>query len=159
MADTTGSAFVIFKVGDEEYGLPVSAVNSIIRFEEPTPVPRSPSAVLGVVNLRGRVIPVVDLLRRFKGCAFEPGPASRIVVAEGAVGAVGLAVDAASEVTRIDEETMTPVPDGVLAAETARAFKGVFERSGSLVIILDLDEAVPRSEYASAVTSETEPGE
>lgn len=149
---------MIFRVGEENYGLPVTAVNSIIRYEEPTPVPRAPQAVLGVVNLRGRVIPVVDLHKRFKGEAFQVSSASRIVVADGAVGAVGLAVDAANEVMSIEESELRPVPDGVLAPETQRAFKGVVERTGSLVIILDLDEAVPRAEYAAAV-SESETGE
>lgn len=158
MGDSAGCAFVIFRVCDEEYGLPVSAVNSIIRYEEPTPVPRAPRGVLGVVNLRGRVVPVVDLSMRFRGTPFKPASTARIVVAEGEVGAVGLAVDAANEVTSLDQEALRPVPEGVLSLETQRAFKGVVERNGSLVIILDLDEAVPRSEYASAV-NESEAGE
>lgn len=150
MADTTGTGYVLFRLGDEEYGLPVANVNSIIRYEESTPVPRSPEAVLGVINLRGRVIPVIDLMRRFRGVPFSPGPASRIVVAEGSAGPVGVAVDSASEVTVIDNELVRPVPDGTLGADTARAFAGVVDRDGSLVILLDLDEAVPRSEYAAA---------
>ncbi len=150
MADTTGPGYVIFRLGDEEYGLPVTTVNSIIRYEQATPVPRAPEAVLGVINLRGRVVPVVDLRRRFRGVAFEPGPTSRIVVADGAAGPVGIAVDAANEVTTIADDLFKPVPEGVLAPETARAFRSVVEREGSLVILLELDEAVPRSEYASS---------
>lgn len=153
MADAIGTGYVIFRVGQEEYALPVSSVNSIIRYEVATPVPRAPESVLGVINLRGRVVPVVDLLRRFKGTAFEPGPASRIVVAEGSAGLVGLSVDAANEVTAFADEMLAPVPEGVLSSETARAFKAVVERGGSLIILLDLDEAVPRSEYASAVAT------
>ncbi len=151
MSKPLANSYVVFHLADEEYGLPVAAVNSIIRFEEATPVPRAPHSVLGVINLRGRVIPVVDLHMRFKGIPFKPGTFSRIVVAEGAAGAVGVAVDSATEVTEFEPESVNPVPDGVLAPETARAFSGVVERDGKLVILLNLDEAVPRSEYASAV--------
>lgn len=144
------TSYVVFRLGAEEYGLPVTSVNSIIRYEEATPVPRSPSAVLGVINLRGRVVPVVDLSLRFTGAPFRPGPLSRIVIADGASGAVGVAVDAANEVTQFPADSLRPVPEGVLTSETARAFKGVVDREGSLVILLDLDEAVPRSEYSGA---------
>lgn len=154
----TPDSYVIFHLGDEEYGLPVACVNSIIRYEEATPVPRAPVGVLGVINLRGRVIPVVDLLFRFAGRPFDPGPTARIVVAEGASGLVGVAVDAASEVTTFDAELVRAVPEGVLVAETNRAFTGVVERDGQLVILVDLDQAVPRSEYASALESDDEGG-
>ncbi len=149
MTETADNGYVIFRLGDEEYGLPVSVVSSIIRYEDSTPVPRSPEAVMGVINLRGRVIPVIDLLRRFKGRPFVPGPTSRIVVAEGVAGPVGIAVDAASEVTWFESDRISPVPDGTLGADTARAFSGVVERDGALVILLDLDEVLPRSEYAA----------
>jgi purine-binding chemotaxis protein CheW len=138
----TNDTYVVFRVCDEEYALPVSQVNGIIRFETATVVPRTPQSVLGVINLRGRIIPVVDLRRRFRGEAFEPSPSARIVVAEGAAGPVGLAVDTAKEVSVFAADEIRPVPEGVLVAETARAFAGVVERAGSLVILLDLDEAV-----------------
>lgn len=159
MGSELGNGYVVFHLADEEYGIPVGQVNSIIRYEPATPVPRAPQGVLGVINLRGRVIPVIDLLLRFKGRPFEPGTFARILVAEGEAGPVGLAVDAATEVTEFDPEAVRPVPDGVLAAETARAFTGVVEREGSLVILLDLDEAVPRTEYASAAGGGGQEGE
>ncbi len=151
-----GTNYVVFRLGGEEYGLPVAQVNSIIRYEESTPVPRAPKAVLGVINLRGRVVPVVDLRRRFTGEPFAPAPGSRIVVAEGRSGPVGLAVDTASEVTGFADDEVRPVPDAVLTSETARAFLGVVEREGGLVILLDLDEAVPTSEYEGTAGSSTQ---
>lgn len=147
------NSYVVFRLGDEQYGLPVSKVSGIIRFEESTPVPRAPEGVTGVINLRGQVIPVVDLKYRFSGTPFSAGPSSRIVVAEGEVGAVGIAVDSANEVAVFDPESIKPVPEGVLSAETARAFLGVVERENSLTIILDLDEAMSRSQRAVAVTA------
>lgn len=151
------ASYVIFRLGDEEYGLPVEGVSGIIRYEPSTPVPRAPEAVLGVINLRGRVIPVVDLRLRFSGVPFEPGPYSRIVISEGAAGPVGIAVDSASEVASFPVEDLRPVPDGVLAQETARAFTGVVQRGDAeLIILLDLEQAVPRSQYAQAVEAQGE---
>lgn len=156
MTQFNETSFVIFRIGSEEYGLPVASVNSIIRYEAATPVPRAPESVLGVINLRGSVVPVVDLMRRFTGSPFTPGPLSRIVIAEGANGAVGLAVDAANEVSQFPQDLWKPVPEGVLSAETARAFTAVVERGESIVVLLDLDEAVPRAEYAGALSGHTE---
>lgn len=154
-----GNNYVVFHLSDEEYAIPVAQVNSIIRYETATPVPRAPSSVLGVINMRGRVVPVVDLLRRFKGVPFQPGTFARIIVAEGEAGAVGLAVDSATEVTVFDADNIRPVPDGVLSSETVRAFIGVVEREGKLVILLDLDEAIPRTEYAAAIPAGGQEGE
>lgn len=156
MESNIGTSHVVFRLADEEYALSVRQVSGIIAYQPATPVPRAPKAVLGVVNLRGRIIPVIDLLQRFRGTPFEPTPTSRIVVAEGAVGPVGIAVDSANEVMEIDPESVKPVPDGVLSPDTARAFLGVTEREGSLIILLELDEAVPRSEYAAALAGTDE---
>lgn len=156
----TTASYVIFRLGGEEYGLPVERVSGIIRFEPATPVPRAPRAVLGVINLRGRVIPVVDLRLRFSGVPFEETSTSRIVVSEGDAGPVGIVVDSASEVASFATESVRPVPDGVLAQDTARAFIGVVERSeGELVILLDLEQAIPRSQYAPAVEATGEGGD
>ncbi|TLM80583.1 MAG: chemotaxis protein CheW [Actinobacteria bacterium] len=149
--DGGSAGYVLFRVADEMFGLPIERVQSIIRYERGTPVPRAPEVVEGVINLRGRIVPVVDLVKRLGRGEFEPGPTARIVVAEGAAGLVGLAVDAASEVVRIDPASVQPAPAAALSAETADAFEGVTEYEGTLVILLDLDQAVPRAEYASAV--------
>lgn len=155
----SGSGYVVFKVGSEGFALPVASVSSIIRYEPTTPVPRAPQSVLGVVNIRGRVIPVVDVARRFNGVPFVPASTARIIIAEGAVGPVGLAVDAACEVVEVPQESIRPVPDGALSSETVRAFTGVVERDGELIVLIDLDEAVPRVHYADAVGLDIEGGD
>lgn len=145
-AETRSRSYVIFAVGSERYGLPVDVVSGIIRYTEPTPVPHAAPSVTGVINLRGRVIPVVDLASRFLGEPMVPQATSRIVVAECESGPVGLAVDSANEVTALAEEHVRPVPDGVLQQANARAFQGVVEREeGELVILLDLNHAVPNA--------------
>ncbi len=149
-----GRSFVLFRLGAEEYGLPIERVQSIIRYEEATPVPHTPEYVEGVLNLRGMVIPVVDLTRRLSGVTFEPGPQARIVVAEGESGPVGLAVNSASEVVVIDAEAVKPAPESALSPQAARALEGVAEHEGRLVILLDLDQAVPKAEYGPAHETE-----
>jgi chemotaxis signal transduction protein len=92
----------------------------------------------------------VNLKRKLFGTAFEPTATSRIVVAEAESGQVGLAVDAANEVATIDLDEVRPAPDTALSSETADAFTGVASHGGSLVILLDLDRALPTAEYVRA---------
>jgi purine-binding chemotaxis protein CheW len=139
--------YVLFRAGNEEYGLPISRVSSIIRFETVTPVPRAPRAVLGVIDLRGRVIPVVDLGLRLFGTAFEPLARSRIIVTESDQGAVGLAVDEASEVATFAPDDLMPAPVGAIAPDIADAFEAVVHLDERLVILLDLDRILPRAEF------------
>jgi purine-binding chemotaxis protein CheW len=134
--------YVLLRLGAEEYGLPIKRVQSIIRYEEPTPVPRAPSGVEGVVNLRGQVIPLIDLRRLLLGRSIEVTPSSRIVVVDSQTGTVGLAVDTVHEVASIDPASVRPAPVAVLAAETGEAFEGVAQYGDRLVILLDPDKAL-----------------
>jgi len=141
--------YVLFHLGAEEYGLPIKRVQSIIRYEEPTSVPRAPAGVDGVFNLRGQVIPLVDLGRLLLGVPLVPTPAARIIVTEGGVGAVGLAVDAVREVAAFAEDDILPAPAEVLGPETSDAFEGVVSHGERLVILLDPDKALPKPVSAS----------
>jgi purine-binding chemotaxis protein CheW len=151
--------YVLFRLGPEEYGLPIAKVSSIIRYEPTTPVPRSPDIVDGVINLRGRVIPVVNLARKLFDNEFHPTASSRIVVAEGESGVVGLAVDSASEVVTLAMADILPPPETALSAETAEAFEGVAHHGDRLIILLDLDKALPRGDYESLQPADAPEGE
>lgn len=142
--------YVLFRLGPEEYGLPIVKVSSIIRYEPATPVPRSPAVVDGVINLRGRVIPVVNLAKKLFDADFHPTASSRIIVAEGEAGQVGLAVDAANEVVSIALADILDTPESALSSETAEAFEGVTRHGDRLIILLDLDKALPRGDYEPA---------
>jgi purine-binding chemotaxis protein CheW len=146
--------YVLFRVGPEEYGLPIAKVSSVIRYEPATRVPRAPAMVDGVINLRGRVIPVVNLARKLFDTDFSPTTASRIVVAEVEAGHVGLVVDAASEVVTVAVSDILEPPETALSAETAEAFEGVVHHDGRLIILLDLDKALPRADYESSQTGD-----
>ncbi len=142
-----GRQYVLFRAGSEEYGLPISRVSSIIRFETITPVPRAPRGVLGVIDLRGRVIPIVDLGRKLFGTKFEALSRSRIIVTEGSDGPVGLAVDGASEVATFLPEDLMAAPTGAVAPDIADAFEAVVHLGTRLIILLDLDRILPKAEY------------
>lgn len=150
-------AYVMLVLGEEVFGVPVGGVSSIVRFGEPTPVPHAPEAVMGVFNLRGRIVPIVDLRRRLSGVAFTPSPLSRVVVADTSQGQLGIAVDAATDVVEVSEDEIRPVPEGVLSGEAARAFSGVIERDGRIVILLDIERALP-SGGAVPASRETQEG-
>ncbi len=139
--------YVIFRLGTEQYGIGISRVSGIIRYEVATPVPKSPASVLGVINLRGRVIPIVDLCERLGRGRLSPTVHSRIIVVDGESGSVGLAVDEAHEVVSIPVDAIGPAPEAALSAQTADMIEGVADRSGRLVILLDLDRTVPRGSY------------
>lgn len=153
-----GRQYVLFRVGSEEYGLPIVHVSSIIRYEAVTPVPRAPISVQGVIDLRGRVVPVVDLGRRLFGTTLDPTSRARIIVTETSAGAVGLAVDAASEVATFEPDQLMSPPETALPKEMIDAFEAVVHLDGRLIILLDLERVLPRAEYELS-TSETSEGD
>src|SRR5437763_16976232 len=99
---------VVFELGAELYGVEIARVHEIIRLQAVTRVPRSPAFVEGVINLRGKVIPVVDLRRRFGLPSAEHTRSSRIVVVEIGDQVVGIVVDGVSEVLRVNSATVEP---------------------------------------------------
>jgi len=129
---------VVFELGDERYGLDIAAVYEIIRHQPITAVPQAPAFVEGVINLRGRIIPVVDLRERFGLAAGELTKAARIVVAEAACTRVGLVVDGVSEVLMVPSDAIEPTPD-VAAGVDAAYLRGIAKLGERLIILLDLD--------------------
>src|SRR5271169_1648890 len=95
---------VCFRLGDEEYGVEIGQVQEINRMMTITRVPRAPSFMKGVINLRGQLIPIVDLRERFEMPAIEPTKATRIVVVEIGHSRIGLIVDGVSEVLKLPVE-------------------------------------------------------
>jgi purine-binding chemotaxis protein CheW len=128
---------VAFTLGDEEYGIPNTLVQEIIRFTPPRPIPGSSVHVEGVINLRGRIIPVVDLKRRF-GISSEAED-TKIVIVELAERTVGVIVDEVKEVITIDAETIEPAPSGVASAST-EYIDSVAKLDGRLLVILELSQ-------------------
>jgi purine-binding chemotaxis protein CheW len=129
---------VVFELGDERYGLDIATVYEIIRHQPITAVPQAPAFVEGVINLRGRIIPVVDLRDRFGMAAGDLTKASRIVVCEAAGTRVGLVVDGVSEVLMVSADAIEATPD-VAAGSDAAYLRGIAKLGERLIILLDLD--------------------
>jgi purine-binding chemotaxis protein CheW len=132
---------VTFQLGREEYGIEIANVQEIIRAADITPVPGAQAHVRGVINLRGRIIPVVDLRIRFSLPLAEVNDAQRIIVVEVGHKRIGMLVDSVSQVLRIPEGIVEEMPEEVVSLE-ADFIRGVGKLDNRLIIILDLDRSI-----------------
>ena len=130
---------VTFRLGEEEFGVKILVVNEIIRLVQITQVPNAPSFIEGVINLRGKVIPIIDLRRRFGLAPKAHDKNTRIIVIEINNIIVGFVVDAVSEVLRIPASTVEPPPP-VVAGVDSDYISGVGKLQDRLLIMLDLDK-------------------
>jgi purine-binding chemotaxis protein CheW len=136
---------VTFSIGEEEFGVDILKVQEIIRMMGITKVPKAPGFVEGVINLRGNVIPIVDLRKRFGLEAREHDKHTRIIVIEINSTIVGFIVDAVSEVLRIPANTVEPPPP-VVAGFDSEYISGVGKLEDRLLILLDLDRLLSSEE-------------
>ncbi len=133
---------VIFRLADEYYAVDIQAVQEIVRMQTITSIPGSESWVEGITNLRGRVVPVIDLRRRCGVTANEPASETRIVVVSSSNGMVGLIVDAVSEVMRIPADQVE-LPSTIVAAAENTYLRGIAKLEDRLVSLMDLDGVLP----------------
>lgn len=134
--------WVTCRVDREVFALPVKQVQEILRVGGLTRVPHAPFPVRGVTNLRGYVLPVVDLRVRLGLQAEEPGPLHRVMVVHSRGRLVGLLVDAVEQVSQIDRLAVEPVPDDVMT-EQSYYLLGVYHLDGhDMVILLDADKVL-----------------
>jgi len=136
---------VVFELANEHYGVDIAAVEGIIKMQSITRMPQSPEFVEGVTNLRGSVLPVIDLRKRFGHASREASKDTRIVVVDMDGTKVGIIVDAVSEVLRVPEETIEPTPPMVTTVDTS-FIKGIAKLSERLVILLDLPKVLTMQE-------------
>jgi purine-binding chemotaxis protein CheW len=145
--------FVGFRVGRETYGIPIVALHEIVRVPEITAVPDAPAHLEGVINLRGKIVSVVDLRKRFKQAASSVTRHSRILVVEHRGRLVGMVVDAASEVLKIAESEIEPAP-AMMKEGGLDCVTGLGKCRNRLIILLDIDKVLTVHE-ASAVESKS----
>jgi purine-binding chemotaxis protein CheW len=125
---------VVFRLGKEEYAVPIAQVKEIIHYKGATKMPNTPSYMEGIINLRGKVIPVVELAMRF-GIGAGNTVDRRVVIVETAGQEVGIIVDEVTEVIRLQETAIEPVP--AMSASTDYV-RGIGKDNDRLLIILDL---------------------
>jgi purine-binding chemotaxis protein CheW len=136
---------VVFELANEHYGVDIAMVEGIIKMQQITVVPHAPAFVEGVTNLRGSVLPVIDLRKRFNLPHEDATKNSRIIhIAIDSV-KVGMIVDAVSEVLRVSEEAIEPTPPIVTTVDSA-FITGIAKLEGRLIILLELSKVLSLNE-------------
>jgi purine-binding chemotaxis protein CheW len=134
-----------FRIGNETFGVRIASVREIVRVPEITAVPSAPETVEGVINLRGKIIPVMDLRKRFGHVDIQPDKKNRILVVELNSKLVGLIVNAASEVLKIPPSEIE-APGSVFAEGESSYVTGVGKLKGRLIILLDVSKLLHKQE-------------
>jgi len=131
--------WVTFNLGDEKYGINVMQVQEVLRVSEIAPVPGAASYVLGILNLRGNVVTVIDTRARFGMISKELEDAARILIIESGDQVVGILVDCVSEVVYLRDSDVEATPN-VGNEENSRFIQGVSNRDDELLILVDLNK-------------------
>jgi len=140
-----GGKYVIFKLNDEFYGIDIHNVKAIERIQSFTRVPNGPDYIKGVINLRGEVVPVIDLRKRFKLTCRDADTNSRIIIVVSNEMLIGLMVDSSSEVTElIKEEIDSPPNVGEIISEDY--VKGIGKKDNRLIILINLEKVLGNEE-------------
>ena len=152
MSENNGIAgerqLVVFDLNEEAYGVDISQVREIIRMQEITRVPRAPEFIEGVINLRGKVIPVIDLRARFSMPGTERTDEHRIVVVDVDGQDIGMVVDAVTEVSRIPSSSIEP-PSSVITTDDSEYLTGIVKTEDKLIILLDIAKVISDTEAAA----------
>lgn len=135
---------VTFRLASEEYGLPITKVQEINRLLPVTKLPQTPSFMEGIINLRGRIIPVIDLRKRFRLPITDHNDDTRIIVVEISGQTVGVTVDAVTEVVRLSTSDVEAPPASTVVE--SRYINGVGKINDRLIILLDIDQVLTAQE-------------
>lgn len=135
-----------FRIGNETYGVRIASVREIVRVPEITVVPNAPDVIEGVINLRGKIIPVMDLRKRFGSPVVQPDKKNRILVVELENKLLGLIVSSASEVLKIPPSEIES-PGSVFAEGESSYVTGVGKLKGRLIILLDIARLLRQPEF------------
>jgi purine-binding chemotaxis protein CheW len=150
-AQNTGADPVIqlvtFRLKDETYGINVMQVQEVLRVSEIAPVPGAPGYVLGIINLRGNVVTVIDTRTRFGLPTTELDDASRIVIIESEQQVVGILVDSVAEVVELRQSEIDTAPS-IGSEESSRYIQGVASRDHDLLIVVDLNKLLSDEEWS-----------
>ena len=146
---TQGRELIAFRIGDQEFCVNIMSVREIRGWTPATAMPHAPPYVLGVINLRGEVLPIVDLSQRLGMKAAEPTVRHVIIVAQVGPKVVGLLVDAVSDILTVTHENIQPTPDIANEAEKAYA-RGILAIEGRMICLIELDSLFPHTESEAA---------
>ena len=139
--------WVTFKLDNETYGINVMRVQEVLRYTEIAPVPGAPSYVLGIINLRGNVVTVIDTRQRFGLMNAEISDNTRIVIIEADKQVVGIMVDSVAEVVYLRQSEIETAPN-VGNEESAKFIQGVCNKNNELLILVELDKMMSEEEWS-----------
>jgi purine-binding chemotaxis protein CheW len=141
---------IAFRIGEQEFCVDIMNVREIRGWTPATPLPRSPSYMKGVINLRGIVLPIIDLGARFGLATAEPTARHVIMVAHIGCRLVGLLVDAVSDIVQLTDSTIQPTPD--VASDHVNTFvQGIYAvEGGRMISLIDLNHVLPAESEAEA---------
>ncbi len=145
--DTLKGKYLIFLMGNEMYGMEIRYITEIIGIQPITEVPEMPEYVKGITNLRGKIIPVMDVRLRFKKAAREYDDRTCIIVLDMNDIAIGLVVDSVAEVIAIEDEDIAPPPELNKGGHTY--IKGIGKAGGSVKLLLDCQKLLTDDELLS----------
>lgn len=145
--------WVTFRLQNETYGINVMQVQEVLRYTEIAPVPGAPHYVLGIVNLRGNVVTVIDTRNRFGLAPTENTDHTRIVIIESEGHVVGILVDAVAEVVYLKESEIETALN-VGTDESSKFIQGVCHKNDQLLILVDLDKLLTEEEWAETADSD-----
>ena len=146
---------VVFGLGKEEFGIDISRVREIVKLQNITTIPQSMDFVEGIVNLRGQIVPIVDLCKRFLVAdrSESVDAERRIIVVNMSGQTIGILVDGVSEILRIPDEAIEPTPPIVASGVSSDFIRGVAKVEGRLIIFLDLDRIFSAEEQEALAQS------
>lgn len=140
---------IAFRIGDQEFCVNIMSVREIRGWTPATGMPHSPSYVLGVINLRGAVLPIIDLSARLGMKAAEPSARHVIIVAQVKNQVAGLLVDAVSDILTVTDENIQPVPE--ISSDLERQYaRGIFAIDKRMICMIELDALFPDTESEAA---------
>ena len=144
-----GRELIAFRIGEQEFTVNIMSVREIRGWTSATPMPHSPAYMKGVINLRGVVLPIIDLSLRLGMKPAEPTPRHVIIVAQIREKIVGLLVDAVSDILTVTDENIQPTPE--IASDLERSFaRGILAIESRMICVIELESLFPARESEAA---------
>ena len=138
MSEDQQKQFLIFKIDEEVYGINLLSIQEVKAWEQPTPLPDTPDYLTGMINLRGNVLPIMDLRKRFHKPEVEVNEKHVVIIVIAEGGALGLIADAVSDILTVDKSEVRPAGSASGLSEDNQYIEGVLTSQEEMVLLLDV---------------------
>ena len=136
---------VVFRIGKEEYGVDINVVRGIEKVMQVVPVPNANRIIKGIINLRGSIIPICSLRRKFGKEDIPYNEDTKFIIVTTETLSIGLEVDSVGDIQNVEENNIFPVP-GILVSEDTEYYKNILNVNGRLIVMLDVDKLLKEEE-------------